>query len=713
MKSFAAPAVFAGAVAIAFAGPSVARQSESAPPAAEAPQADTIVVTGRARALYRVQEVSSAKLPTEPLVSTVTIQSINAQLIEDQGARDAQDLYRNISGVSFFSYAGVTARGFRQEEIFFDGLRGDPYASFSVPQLFNIERVEFLKGPAGMLYGPGAPGGVFNYITKTPSDAFSAETGFVVGTEGRYGASAEIEGPLVERLSGRAGVFYETMNLPRRNADNTAEIYDGSLRYALDRGEITVQAARYEQDLGGNRIRGVPADNLGRFLTDRRWNHNEASDFLRLQSSVLQTKARYDLTDSLQVDAGLRWNESEESQQYHEPIALLDTNGDGAIDAAARQFRDQIRNNQSWSFGANAIWSRSFGAVDNRLLAGVDWFTQESDFLGASLTGGATAAPGRPTPLSLFTPEYGVTDPSSYLMPAMSPTLSEQERQGLYLLNEATIGRFIGVVGVRQDSFEDLNLVNGSSFEDDATTWRAGVVYRLTDEVSLFGQWAESFEPQGIGSQDPRAGGPFEPSQGEIYEGGVRTELMGGRVQSSGSIYRIVRSNILQADPRGDVGGDGVNDQVAFGEVTSEGLELDLTADVTDDWVATVSYGYNDTVITETAGTSTIGNSVGDRFANAPEHMAGFWTRYQFPEINTAVAFGGDYVDVRRSIDGQKVRPYVVFDASLIYEIDQWRAMLRVDNVFDETYAASGFITRSGHFPGDPRSVFLEVKRAW
>lgn len=125
-----------------------------------------IIVTGRAQKLYRVDETTSGKMATPPLESSLVITTISEQLIEDQGARDAQDLYRNISGVSFFSYAGVTARGFRQEEIFYDGLRGDPYAGFSVPQLFNIERVEFLKGPAGMLYGPGAPGGLFNYITK-------------------------------------------------------------------------------------------------------------------------------------------------------------------------------------------------------------------------------------------------------------------------------------------------------------------------------------------------------------------------------------------------------------------------------------------------------------------------------------------------------------------------------------------------------------------
>ena len=280
-------------------------------------------------------------------------------------------------------------------------------------------------------------------------------------------------------------------------------------------------------------------------------------------------------------------------------------------------------------------------------------------------------------------------------------------------MNEATIGRFIGVVGVRQDRFEDTDLVTGDGFQDEATTWRAGGVYRLREDVSLFAQWAESFEPQSISSQDPLAGGPFDPSAGEIWEAGVRTELMDGHIQSSASIYRIVRSNVLQSDPRGDVGNDGVDDLVALGEVTSEGFEFDVTADITSNWVATMSYAYNHTLITGDAGTNALTNSVGDRFANAPQHTAGFWTRYQFPQINTAVALGGDYVDVRQSISGQKVRPYVVFDASVIYETDAWRALLRIDNLFDETYASSGFIDRTGHFPGAPRSVFVELTRRW
>ncbi len=94
-----------------------------------------------------------------------------ARAIDDQAARQVTDLYRSISGISFFSYAGVTLRGFRQENVLYDGLRGDPYAGFSVPQLFNIERVEVLKGPAGALYGGGDAGGVINYVTRKPKRA--------------------------------------------------------------------------------------------------------------------------------------------------------------------------------------------------------------------------------------------------------------------------------------------------------------------------------------------------------------------------------------------------------------------------------------------------------------------------------------------------------------------------------------------------------------
>jgi iron complex outermembrane receptor protein len=170
---------------------------------------------------------------------------------------------------------------------------------------------------------------------------------------------------------------------------------------------------------------------------------------------------------------------------------------------------------------------------------------------------------------------------------------------------------------------------------------------------------------------------------------------------------------VLQADPRGDVGNDGFDDMIAFGEVTSKGVDFDLATDLTRDWVLTFAYAYNDTRITGDNGGGGFSNAVGDRFANAPEHQLGFWTRYQIRPLGLAAALGGDYVSKRVSLDGQPVNPYMVFDASLIYETGPWKGLLRVDNIFDKTYAASGFVERTGHFPGKPRTLFLEVSRRW
>ncbi|MEL7041574.1 MAG: TonB-dependent receptor [Pseudomonadota bacterium] len=683
---------------------------------------ETVIVTGRAQALYRVGESRTGKLPTDPLNSTQIITTINADLIRDQGARDAQDIYRNIAGVSLFSYAGVTARGFRQEEIFFDGLRGDPYVGFSVPQLFNVERVDFLKGPAGMLYGQGAPGGLFNYVTKKPDQEFSANLRGIVGTEERIGVSGEITGALpMDGTAGRAGIFYEDRETPRFNTASSTRIYDAGISFELPFADLILQATRYEQDLDGNRLRGVPVNDNGNFLTDRRWNHNEVSDFLDLESTNLQAILQGDIGTELTWDATVRYTDASQEQEYHEPRLLVDSDGDGAIDLVGREFRDQLREEEQVTFGANLTWSRDFGLVDNRLLVGVEYFEEDftgiffttrlsQDFITRFLTG--TSLPTDIIPLFLDGSNYGATQPLNYDRGAPRDASSSVDSTGIYLLNEATIGQFTLIGGVRHD--------DNSNDEDTNTSFRVGGIYKPQDNISLFAQYADSYTPQGSPNQQVlESGGPFEPVTGTIAEGGIKAELFDGRVQGSISVYQIVRDNIIQ-----DTGNaiDPVNDPFGLtllapvGEVTSDGLEIEFFADLTPNWVLTAAYAYNDTRITEvlnTGGNRGFTNSVGDRFANAPENTFGFWTRYQVPAINTAFAFGGDHVGERLSLSGQTVKAYTTFDASVIWETDEYNVLLRVDNLLDEEYAESGFLSRTGHFPGDPRSLFVEVSRTW
>ncbi len=703
--------------AVAVSSNSAAAAQSADPEQQQAPASDddqpegTIIVTGRAQQLYRVQEVLVGKLSTTPLESSQMVTTITNQLIEDQGARDAQDLYRNISGVSFYSFAGVAARGFRQEEIFYDGLRGDPNAGFAVPQLFNVERVEFLKGPAGMLYGPGAPGGLFNYVTKKPTDQSEAEVRIIGGTAGRYGGLAEANGSLGGGFSARGGLFYEDRGLLRFNASQETLIADGGLAYNTGDTRIIFQATRYDQKQNAARLRGVPVNDEGRFLTSRRWNANEPDDFLKMKSDVLQGRIEAKPFANVVLDATVRYNDGEEEQRYHELNALLDTNNDGTIDAVRREYRVQQREQESWSYGANAVWSAEIsGTVKNRVLLGFDRYTITESRVASRLRGNTRPTPGLPSPISLFDPVYQPGVSATYIDGPQTTNAIESKREGFYALDELSLGPVILTAGIRYDSYRDD--VNGEVFSGDNWSYRFGAVYRLNEEISVFGQYATTFEPQSPGSQTPLTGGPFDPTSGDIFEGGFKTALFNGRVQTAGAVYRIRRTNVLQNDPRGDVGGDGVDDLIAAGEVVSKGFEFDLATDITPNWVVTANYAYNDTRITEgfVSGAGDIGDSVGDRFANAPKHTLGFWTRYQLPKLGLAAAIGGDYVSRRLSVDGQTVRPYMIFDGSLIYEKGPIRAMFRVENILDKTYAASGFLVRSGHYPGRPRSAFVELR---
>jgi iron complex outermembrane receptor protein len=680
-----------------------AQEAPVGAPDASGDEADQIVVTGRAQRLYRTETTTVGKSAEDPLNIPQALQVINKDLFADQGARDATDIYRNISGVSFFSYAGVTFRGFRQDQSFYDGMRGNPFIGFSVPQLFNIERVEVLKGPAGLFFGPGSPGGIINYVSKVPGDEAAMRMVATAGNYDRRGISAEATGPVDKDgvVTYRLGGFYEAMSPYRRNTKNVSLIGDGGLAIKTNEGgKLTVQATIYDNDLQGNRLRGVLTDNAGNFLTDIRWNANEPTDFLHLKSQAYQARYATAIGDRITFDAGVRYFKATETQQYHEPRGFVA----GSTDLVAREFRDQIRDVDGLSFSANLSARLDIIGMEHKFQTGADWYDESSLLNSRILRAGVT-------PLSLNNPVYtnSARDVARAALLPFTVTDTRTKRQGAYLQDQISLSdAFMLVGGVRYDKFED-RVVNAASYEDDDITFRTGAIYKPRKDVSVYLSWSQSFEPQTAASQNGDVGGPFAPVTGDQFEGGIKTDLFDGRLQANLAAYRIVRKNILQADTSlPPVNGQ---DQLRpIGEVTSKGFEIDLSTDLTPNWVALVNYGYNDTKITGTITGQAITNAVGNRFANAPKHKLGFWTRYQVSAIDTAFAVGGEYVSKRISLSGQDVKPYTIFDASITKGLGFAELMLRVDNIFDKVYAASGFSAQSGHFPGEPRTFLAELR---
>lgn len=682
--------------------------SAVAGPAEPAAEADDIVVSGRASKLYRVDDTEIGRVPADPLDIPQSVQVITADLIRDQGARDITDLYRNVAGVSASQYATVTYRGFRQDGTFYDGMRGDPFQGFGVPSLFSVDRVEFLKGPVGMLYGASAPGGMINYVTKKPSDRFGASVRGILGNFDRYGASAEVTGPLDASgtLSGRAGAFYESLNTIQRYSRTQSLVLDGGVAAQLsDDTKITAQLTHSRQYLPG-RPRGIPIDQDGNFLADRRWTHLEPGDFLNLNSTMAQIRLDQRVNDAVSFNLASRWFKYRENQEYHEPRPVTDSDGDGVLDTVPREFRRQRYDIEGVTIAGNLNGRFETGALKHTVTVGGDWYWQRSRLDSVAVRAGVA-------PLSLTNPVYGATSPADYDFAGGSTERTDvrSHRYGLFVQEQADIGRFILVGGVRQDWFDDYDpLDGGDRASGQRTSWRTGGIYKPRRDVSLYASYSQSFEPQDPGNQSSAVGGPFAPVASRQVEIGAKGELLGGALQPTIALYRIVRRGIVQADP--DLPPvNGVDQLSPIGEVTSKGIELTLAADVTRDWVVTANYAYNDARITDSAPGAAIDNSVGGRFPNAPDHQAGLWTRYQFRALDAAVALGGQYISGQLARIGAHMKPYTLFDASITKGLGFADLMVRVENIFDRTYATSAFDARRGAFVGRARTVFAELRR--
>jgi iron complex outermembrane receptor protein len=700
---------------------------------------EVITVTGRAAQFYFINESTMAtKTPTSYMDLPQSIQVLSSELIQDQAARQTTDLYRSISGVTQFSYSGITARGFRQDQVRYDGVQGDPYSGFSIPQLFNVERVEVLKGPTGMLYGSGQPGGLLNYVSKKPKFDDAAEVSLFAGNDSLLGGSVDTTGAIneSETLAYRFGAYRQSKDSFRNNADEQNTLLSAGLTWLVnDDIDLTLQYDHIDQDLSGHRLRGVPVDDNGNFLTDISYSANENSDFQRLKADVFQLIANTQITDYFTNTTVIRTLNNERTQQYHEnlglvgdldpvvkapSVGLLNMMGFPAEDSAMlRQFRDQKRENNEFSITTDFVYETSLFGLEHTLLLGGDYseIKEEFDNKFSDLT--RTTNPDYfedpseisnplihvPT-LDILNPVYSA-DSSQYKIIDRGITKTKRTRVGVYLQDQIRINeQWIAIAGARFDKFEDNETSSDKKIDDDSISPRIGAIYQPSEQMSIFANRAEGFNPQSLSSQ-PNSGDIFTPETSIQHELGIKNVWLDGSLHTTFTAYHIVKEDVTVGNPQ-YFEGSNKPEQVQIGEVTSKGIEVDIVGDITDNWTGTFNYAYNDAKITG-GSPDDIKNATGDEFANAPDHTLGLWTRYALPNLYSSVALGADYVSERLSLSGQKIKPYTTWDASWQTRINKFDIQLNLKNIFDTEYATSGFNERNGHFPGEPRSILLQV----
>jgi iron complex outermembrane receptor protein len=657
--------------------------------------------------------VSVSKSPENLMNIPYAIQVLPKALFDDRAAQDVKSLYRNISGVTDSAYSAMTFRGFTQREVLFNGSRGNPYGSlendindagFSTSQgrLSNVEFVEVLKGPAAVLFGAGEAGGLINFVTKKPRQVHSAEASFRVGSFAQKGGSIDVSGPLAKTLFYRAAWFQEDRRVFRHNARNeNAHLATGLSWRRSERTSLALDYEYIDQYLPGHRLRGIPINAAGVFLTAREWNAAEPSDSSALQARVLQTRLDHAFTNTLRTDVTFRFLNSDRPELYHEPRGI---NADGRT--MRREFRNQFRANNDYALTANGYqrWR------NHNFVFGYEAVQQQ--WQGRYGTARERARGGPVPDIDMLQPVYGLTNGGLYPIAAFTTQQIDSTRHGWFVQDQIALHpRLQVMLGGRLERLRDEGTAPGPlRFNATAITGRAGAVYRVAPRLALFGSLSNSFNRAPALAQTPLANGPHKPETGVQVEGGAKMELANQRVLLTGTAFRIRKNNVLRPDPAFGPRGDNFSAVLPVGRVVNQGFEADFTGRVTRDISVVANYAYLDSNILEDRFTPA---AVGMPMPNAVRHAFGLHARYEVRKTGTAFTAGSEARGrFHEPYAGTTAPGYAIWDLGLFQKIHrnvELRATL--ENIADRTYGtALLFAARAGNMPGAPRTATFSVR---
>ena len=657
-----------------------------------------IVVTGQRADDYAVDDGSTATKTPTPLIDVPqSVGFITEDQLEDQAVHQLGEALRYVPGISLETGEGhrdeVFIRG--QEttaDFYIDGLRDDAQYYRS---LYNIERIEVLKGANALIFGRGAGGGAINRVAKRAEfqTAFSGEGS--VDTFGSFALLADVNQPVSDTLALRLNATYEEF-------DNHRNYYEGrfigvspTLTAAFGPDTTLIASYTYDND---ERVtdRGVPSLNGGplrgydeTFFGDPDFNFSES------EVHIARARLEHDFNGGLSANASVQYANYDKVYANILPSRIPVLMPDMVQLGGYRDYTDR----ENLIGQANLVWEAELGSnIGSTLLLGVEASSQDTQN-------------GRDT--VSFEGDGIVPLAEEIFIPAYSLTLGARVRDSqlstfsIYAQEQLQIGEYIEFVGgLRYDRFdlETLDVVENRRADrvDEEISPRAGVIVKPTPDLSIYASYAESFLPQAgdqfllISEGDDR----FEPEKFTSYELGAKWAPL-DNVLVSAAIFRLDRTNTRAPDPT------DTTLTVLAGESRIEGFEIGAVGEITQFWKANLGYTYLDG---ELRTTSDFG-AAGQRLQQVPKHSISAWNRF---DVTEALGFGLGVIhqsDQFASFTNQVVLPsYWRVDAAAYYTVNERLTFqLNVENLFDEDYYPSAHGDNNIQ-PAEPLSARIGVR---
>lgn len=320
-------------------------------------------------------------------------------------------------------------------------------------------------------------------------------------------------------------------------------------------------------------------------------------------------------------------------------------------------------------------------------------------------------ADGAATPLDVYKPVYGSFPEPDWSGPGSSLATTKLRNIGVLLQDQISIGeQWVVVAGLRHDRARTNADTDGATADpqkDSATSRNLGVVYRAGAWSPYLG-YSESFEPVAGRAWGPGTGGSggaaFDPKRGKQIEAGVKWSP-DERIIAAAPICTLKETNRLTEDL------DHPNFQVQLGEVSVDGLELELAANLRA-WDLIASYSHTDARLTRANGADAAG--LGKQISSVPKQQAAVWALHKFPAMpglkaGAGVRYAGTSSD---GLDITTTPVVTLLDLMAAYETGPWRMALNVANAADKTCIAT-CLSRGDCWFGTRRKAIATVSWRW
>lgn len=675
---------------------------------------------------------SAAPLSTAtPLGLTLkeTPQSVSvmtSQRIEDQGLTMIQQTLAQVPGVRTGSLGtelgGASARGYSITNYQFDGvntlvevLGGGAVPSSTLADMALYDRIEVLRGAAGLVSGPGEPSGTINMVRKKPTAEFQGSVEAGIGSWGDTRTVVDLAGPLNAARSLRGRLI-----AVGQDADSYIDHYgrQKGLVYGVVEADLTpstrlTAGVEHERTKvkGQGAYVGFPLWYSDGTRTDLPVSFSAASrdNWLTLRS----TKVFATLEQQLRNDWTLRLAGSQARSSHEDGRVFLRFNnhfanaaGDGVLlNASQRDGRIEHGNVDLNLRGPFTLFGRQhelvFGAAYEDYSQPIDSYNDISGLNGTAANLFAWDRTGEGT--------YGpVTVNSGYVM-------RQSSLYGAARFQASDRLKLIAGTRVFSHDYRFAEYWDGGSYgtatsEDNVVTPYAGLVYDIDTVHTVYASYTTIYQPQSVRD---RNGAVLDPVEGANYEAGVKSSWLDGGLSTAVALYQIRQDNLSEADPGYIVPGtvDTAAHRAVKGAKTT-GVDVELSGALSNNWNVSASWAYGQTKNAEGEHTRT----------TFPRHMVKFWTTYRLPgEWNRLTVGGGanwqskTYSTVSAWQIGRSLyweqKAYAVANLMARYDFNEaLSATLNVNNVFDKQYIASvSDWWYSGNY-GAPRSVALNVK---